>query len=303
MDAHAALHKSCDVYFFHMGDVVGIDAIAAVGRQFGLGSVTNLSIAAEVPGVMPDSEYHNRVTPGGYTKGMALNTAIGQGDVNVTPLQLAVMYAALANGGKVYTPQLVRRVESSDGQVLQQFAPKLVRQVEISPDEQKLIVDALIAVINEPGGTGFRAKLNDVLVAGKTGTAQVTRIGAVRLKKAQTPYLERDHAWFAAFAPALDPEVVVVVLNEHSGFGGAEAAPAAAKIVEKYFELKRSDGSAFGPDWQGPPVVKPAPAAPLPVAPPTVLPLPQAPQLAVVPDAGDPSLADAPPPLPSTEVQ
>ncbi len=140
-------------------------------------------------------------------------------------------------------------------------------------------------------------------MAGKTGTAQVMRIGAVRLKKEEQEYAERDHAWFAAFAPASDPEVLVVVLNEHSGFGGREAAPAAAAILTKYFELKKSDGSAFGPDWQGPPVVKPVKSAPPPVAPPTALPLPSTPQLAAVPDSGAPSLADAPQPPPAAKVQ
>ncbi|MBS1148525.1 MAG: putative penicillin-binding protein 2 [Myxococcaceae bacterium] len=297
MDAHNAVQRSCDVYFYRMGDVIGIDAIAKEARALGLGAVTNLSIAAEVPGIIPDTGYHNRVTPGGYTKGMVLNTAIGQGDVNVTPLQLAVMYAALGNGGKVFTPQVVRRVESASGEVLEEFAPKLVRQIEMSPEEHALIVAALKAVVHDPGGTASRARLKDVVVAGKTGTAQVMRLGAVRLKNYQLPYLERDHAWFAAFAPADDPEVVVVVLNEHSGFGGREAAPAAAAVISKYFELKRSDGSAFGPGWQGPPVVKPAALPIVPVAPPTALPVPEPAQLALPaapPDAGRSQLADVP---------
>jgi penicillin-binding protein 2 len=104
-------------------------------------------------------------------------------------------------------------------------------------------------------------------VAGKTGTAQVARIGAERVKAKDLPYWLRDHAWFASFAPADDPEIVVVVLNEHSGFGGVEAAPTAAAVIKKYFELKRTDGQAFGPGYQppaGPAVAPPRPA----VAPP-----------------------------------
>ncbi len=247
MQARAALQFSCDVYFYHVADVLGIDAIAKVGRMFGLGSVTNLGVAAEVPGVMPDTEFHNRTTPGGYTKGLALNTAIGQGDVNVTPLQLAVTYAAIANGGTVLQPQIVKRVESADGKVLEENQPKVVRKVDITPEQHHVLIDALKAVVNEPGGTGFRARLPDIMVAGKTGTAQVVRLGAVRLKKDQIDYLARDHAWFAAFAPADDPEIVVVVLNEHSGFGGASSAPTAGALIAKYFELKKGDGQAFGP--------------------------------------------------------
>lgn len=119
---------------------------------------------------------------------MALNTAIGQGDANVTPLQLAVVYAAIGNGGHVYQPQVVERVETPEGQVVQRFDPILVRDVPMTDEQHTLIVDALTAVVSEPGGTAFRSRLADVVVAGKTGTAQVGRLGAVRLKENQMSY-------------------------------------------------------------------------------------------------------------------
>lgn len=247
-----AIRASCDVYFYKLGDMMGIDAIAEVGRELGLGSPTNFGVVGEVPGVMPSSEYHNRVTPGGYTKGMALNTAIGQGDVNVTPLQLAMLYATIANGGHLYQPQIVQRIETPEGELVEDFKPRLVRDVEMTAEQRATLIAGLIGVVNEPGGTGFRARLPDVVVAGKTGTAQVARIGAVRVKTKDLSYWLRDHAWFAAFAPADDPELVVVVLNEHSGFGGAEAAPTAGAIFKKYFELKRTDAEAFGIEYQPP---------------------------------------------------
>lgn len=245
--AHTALQYSCDTYFYRVADVLGIDAIAEVGREFGLGAPTNFGVAAEVPGVMPDSAYHHRHSLGGYTKGMALNTAIGQGDVNVTPLQLAVLYAAIGNGGKVFQPQVVMRVEAPGGAVMQQFEPKVVHQVEMTEAQHRVLVEALASVVNDAGGTGGRSRLQEITVAGKTGTAQVARLGQVRLKKEQMSYWERDHAWFAAFAPAEDPEVSVVVLNEHGGHGGTDAAPAAAAVLRRYFELKKTDGLAFGP--------------------------------------------------------
>lgn len=260
--AHQAMQWSCDTYFYKVSDVIGIDAIAAVGKSLGLGTVTNFGVAAEVPGVMPDSAYHDKVTPGGYTKGMALNTAIGQGDVNVTPLQLAVVYAAIANGGKVYQPQLVERIETPEGQLVTQMEPRLVRDVEMTPEQRAVLLDALTSVVNEPGGTAFRSRLGDVTVAGKTGTAQVSRLGAVRLKKEQMSYWERDHAWFAAFAPAEDPELAIIVLNEHGGHGGSDAAPAAMAVFKKYFELKRVDGEAFGIEYKPP---RPAPAVKAPI--------------------------------------
>jgi penicillin-binding protein 2 len=290
MDARDAIKKSCDVYFYRISETVGIDAVAAEGKALGLGQVTGLSIAAEVPGVMPDSPYHDRVTPGGYTKGMALNTAIGQGDVNVTPLQLAVLYAAIGNGGNVFTPQVVQRVESAEGAVLETFGPKLVRQIKLSEDEHHLLIDSLSAVVNEPGGTGGRSRLKEVVVAGKTGTAQVVKLGTVREKKDQMEYLERDHAWFVAFAPAGDPQIAIVVLNEHGGHGGSDAAPAAKLVLEKFFELQRADGVAFGPGWQPPPKPPPAPIAP--VAPELTVPKPAPAALATAADAGPAPIAD-----------
>lgn len=268
--AREAMQWSCDTYFYKVSDVLGIDPIANVGKALGLGTVTNFGVAAEVPGVMPDTQYHNKSTPGGYTKGMALNTAIGQGDVNVTPLQLAVVYAAIGNGGHVYQPQVVERVETPEGKVLEEFAPKLVRDIGMTPEQHAIMIDALTAVVNEPGGTAFRSRLGDVTVAGKTGTAQVARLGATRLKKEQMSYWERDHAWFASFAPAEDPEIAVVVLNEHGGHGGSDAAPAAMAVIKKYFELKRLDGEAFGKEYVAP---KPPPLPKLePLMPPLVAP-------------------------------
>jgi penicillin-binding protein 2 len=172
---------------------------------------------------------------------MALNSAIGQGDDNVTPLQLAMVYASLANGGEVFQPQIVRRVESVDGKIDEEFQPKLVRKVEIAPEHHRIVVDALTAVVNEPGGTAYAARLKDIKVAGKTGTAQVARLGSVRLKKDNIEFWERDHAWFASFAPAEAPEIAVIVLNEHGGHGASDAAPAAMAIIHKYFELRDED--------------------------------------------------------------
>ncbi len=287
VDARRALQVSCDTYFYRSADLMGIDPIATMGKLFGLGAVANLGVAAEVPGVMPDSTYHQKFTPGGYTKGMALNTAIGQGDVNVTPLQLAILYSAVANKGHVFQPQIVARIESAEGRVLEAFAPKQVREIPMTDEQHRLIVDALVAVVNEPGGTAFRTRSADYTIAGKTGTAQVAKLGTVRLKKEQMDYFERDHAWFAAFAPAEDPELTVIVLNEHGGHGGSDAAPTAAAVFTKYFELKKADSFALGEEWVPPKPPKPVffskPAAP--------------------PDVSDPGLAGDVPPPPETTVQ
>jgi penicillin-binding protein 2 len=198
---------------------------------------------------------------------MALNSAMGQGDVNVTPLQLAMVYAAFANNGKLYKPQLVQRIEDQDGRVMEDFKPQVVRTVDIDPAARKAITEALVAVAHEPGGTAYRARmavkegLKDILVAGKTGTAQVVRLGTVRLKTHQMDYFHRDHAWFAGFAPADNPELAIVVLNEHGGHGGVDAAPTAMAIFQQYFQSKRED-AASPPPRSNQPYVSTLPAAP-----------------------------------------
>jgi penicillin-binding protein 2 len=290
VDARRALQWSCDTWFYKVADTLGLDPIAAVGRSFGLGAPTGVAVVAEVPGIMPDSAYHDRVTPGGYTKGMALNSVIGQGDVNVTPLQLTMAYAAVANGGHLYKPQLVRRLETPDGRTLQEFQPQVIRELDLDPEARALVVDALASVVNEAGGTGYRSRLADVRIAGKTGTAQVVAIGKTRLKKEAMTYWQRDHAWFAAFAPAEDPEIAVVVINEHAGHGGNEAAPAASALIKKYFELKREDTTATIAASSALPVMPVRPAPPPAVRPPPVQeelpPVPaEAPSVAQVPAA------------------
>jgi penicillin-binding protein 2 len=193
---------------------------------------------------------------------MAVNLAIGQGDVNVTPMQQLVLYGALATG-IVWRPQVVVRVEDVDGRVLQEFAPQERSRLAIKKTTRDVVMKGLLAAVNEPYGTAWWSRLKDVKMAGKTGTAQVLKLGAKRLKADQVAYLERDHAWFAAFAPADDPEIVVVVLNEHSGFGASNAAPAAAAVVKKWLELKAQDEA----ERAGPATEAPAPAAPPPPPP------------------------------------
>ena len=238
-----AIRVSCDTYFYRVADVLGLEPIALMAREMGLGERTRFRVTAEVPGNIPDDEYYRAINPKIATKGMAMNAAIGQGDVDVTPLQLAVLYSAIANGGELLEPQVVRRVETPGGQVLNEFGPQVRRHMDVDPQTRAFLIDALTSVVNE-GGTGFRARLPDIKVAGKTGTAQVAKLGAKRLKAEAMAYKTRDHAWFASFAPAQDAELTIVVLVEHSGFGGALAAPVAGALFQKYFELQAEDRAA-----------------------------------------------------------
>ncbi|HWV37729.1 MAG TPA: penicillin-binding protein 2 [Vulgatibacter sp.] len=239
-----SMKVSCDTWYYAMADRLGLEPIAEMSRRFGLGSVTGLDLGFEVPGVVPSPEYHDEHTPGGYQKGFALNAVIGQGDSNVTPLQVAVMFAAIANGGTVYKPQAVLRVERPGGDVLEDFPPKVKSRLGVKREHLEIVRRSLERVVEEPGGTAHRHRLPGIKVAGKTGTAQVVRIGSVRLKKEQMDWFARDHAWFAAYAPADEPEIAVAVLDEHGGSGGADAAPIAMRVIQRYFEIVAEDRAA-----------------------------------------------------------
>ncbi|MDF1566271.1 MAG: penicillin-binding protein 2 [Deltaproteobacteria bacterium] len=242
-----AIQHSCDTYFYWVSDRIDIDPIAKWARAAGLGSKTECGLPHEVPGIIPDVAYHDRVSPDGYTRGFALNTSIGQGDVNVTPLQLVMAYAAIANGGTVYQPQLALRIEDAQGKTLRSFAPKVRQKMVVDPEHLAAVRAGLRAVVMEPGGTAYyrypRREGFTVEVAGKTGTAQVVKLGEEREKAEDLPWEERDHAWFAAFAPVEQAEIAVVVLNEHGGHGSSGAAPTAMKVIQRYFELKALDAA------------------------------------------------------------
>ncbi len=262
VDFTHALGASCDVFFYEAGARLGADAIAKWANAFGLGVPTGFEVAGEVPGNVPDAAWHDKHIAGGYQKGMPVNLAIGQGDVNVTPMQQLVFYGAVATG-ILWRPQVVLRIEDADGRAIQEFAPQERGRPQIQKSTRDTIMKGLVAAVNEPFGTGWWSRLPDVEMAGKTGTAQVVKMGAKRLRASQVSYFERDHAWFAAFAPADDPRIVVVVLNEHSGFGATNAAPTAAAVVKKWLELVAQDeAERAGPAAAPPPQGAPAPAEP-----------------------------------------
>jgi penicillin-binding protein 2 len=265
VDFTHALGASCDVFFYAAGAQLGADLIAKWARKLGLGAPTGFDVAGEISGVIPDVAWHDARVPGGYQKGMAVNLAIGQGDLNVTPMQQLVLYGALATG-VLWKPQVVLRVEDVDGKVLQEFAPQERGRIDLKPATRETVLKGLLAAINEPYGTAWWQRLPDIKAAGKTGTAQVVKMGAKRLKAEQVGYFERDHAWFAVFAPVEDPQIVVVVLNEHSGFGSTNAAPTAMALVKAWFELKAQEArERAGPGAA--PASPPPPAAPRPAAP------------------------------------
>ncbi|MCW8860197.1 MAG: penicillin-binding protein 2 [Deltaproteobacteria bacterium] len=241
-DLKKALRESCDVWFYQVGLELGIDKLSQAAKEFGLGGVIGYPLPGERAGVIPSQEWKQKNYNKPWYAGETVIASIGQGFVLTTPIQLAVMTAALANKGKVLKPQVVQKIEDWDGNLLMQSETKILRQINYSEKAWKAVGDALIAVVNEPRGTGRAAQIEDILVAGKTGTSQVVRRRSdeeeEETKDGEIPYRFRPHALFVAYAPADDPEIAVAVVVEHGQSGGRAAGPVAKKIIQRYMELK-----------------------------------------------------------------
>jgi penicillin-binding protein 2 len=238
VDLHKAIVESCDVYFYQLGQRIGIDRIAKYARLLGLGEKTGIDLDDERTGLIPDSDWKMKRYGQPWFPGETPSASIGQGYVNVTPLQMANLIATVANGGTLYRPWFVRRVESLDGTLVQEYGPEKIRSLHFKESTLKYLRNALRNVVNSGGGTGGRARSTLVEIGGKTGTAQVAEMRGGYVKSEQLAYAIRDHAWFVAYAPAENPGIAVVVLVEHGGHGGSAAAPLAKRVIEKYFSLK-----------------------------------------------------------------
>ena len=237
IDLSTALAASADVYFYKLGERLGIDTLAVYARRFGFGERTGLGINGESSGLVPTRSWHEQHSADGYQYGLALSTAIGQGDVRATPLQVAMAYAALANGGTLYEPRIVERVQTLDGTVVRRVEPRITRSLTDDVEHLRILHDGLErAVMDGERGTGTAAAVRVGRVAGKSGTAQVRDIDRGRFRQRVKRFRDRDHAWFAAYAPAESPRVAVVVFLEHGGAGGRDAAPVVREILERYHE-------------------------------------------------------------------
>lgn len=239
-DVVEALAGSCDVYYYKVAEQMGIDKVAEYAWKFGFGEQTGIGINNESAGRVPTKEWHRKHGPDGYQYGFALNTIIGQGDTLTSPLQVALAYAAIANGGDLYYPRLIDEVRTRQGKTLFEFESRRRKHIDMAPEHLEAIRRGLWAVVNEDKGTANAVKLKDVEVAGKTGTAQVHKIGQVRIANRDKDFRLRDHAWFASYAPADNPELVIVVFLQHGGHGGSDAAPVAMEIYDKYFSRDTS---------------------------------------------------------------
>jgi len=246
VELHKALAQSCDVYFYTLAEKLGIDALAVYSRALGLGELTGIGLGQEKKGLVATSKWKKEKTGEPWQQGETLSVAIGQGFNEVTPIQICRLYATIANGGILYRPLLVERLVDPDGRTVKEFAPEPMGRFDDPAGALKLVRQALIAAVNEKHGTGGRAAMTDILVAGKTGTSQVVKSSRYEgYKKEDIPMKYRDHAWFACFAPADRPEIAISVLVEHGGHGGSAAAPIAGKVLKQFFSARPHSASAL----------------------------------------------------------
>jgi penicillin-binding protein 2 len=219
VNLHEAIKRSCDIFFYDLGQQMGIDAIGRHARRFGLGEITGVDLLGEKSGLVPSREWSRAVRGHPWYPGETISVAIGQGPILATPLQIAVLMSAAANAGPRPIPWLGQ--EPSEHRAPAEYRSK----------DWQLVRDALRAVVMDSDGTGRSAAVPGLTIAGKTGTVQVVS-QQTWVKSEDLPLAQRDHAWFASYAPVEDPRWVVVVFVEHGGAGSTAAAPIAKEVYE-----------------------------------------------------------------------
>lgn len=251
-----AITVSCNAYFYQVGQMLGIDTIHKIATAFGLGELTGIDLPGEEHGLIPSAEWKRKIRHEKWYEGETLSVAIGQGYVAVTPIQMAVAVSALANGGKVFKPMLVKSVKDPITGESQDYSPQELREVDVDAKSLATVRQIAVEVVNSKDGTGRRAALPGITVAGKTGTAQVKALGV----SGKGEKFE-DHAWFISFAPYENPMIAVVTIVENAGHGGVAAAPVSKQVMEVFFkkkgmlvvpeeekkaEVKSNEGSLYG---------------------------------------------------------
>ncbi len=225
VDVMKGVVESCDVYFYQLGARLGVAQLMDWAERAGIGRRTGIDIAGEVSGNVPTPSWYDRIYGARrWSRGVVLNLAIGQGELLVTPLQMACIVCGIANEGPVHAPHILKRVETYSGRVLGTARTTTAYEIPFSRSTFSFIKESMVNVVEASNGTGKLARVPGIKVAGKTGTAQ-------------NPHGE-DHAWFVSYAPADDPQIVVAVLIEHGGGGGAIAAPIAAEVIRAYLGIK-----------------------------------------------------------------
>jgi penicillin-binding protein 2 len=238
VDLYRAIVESCDIYFYEIGLRLGIDRIARWASYFGFGKPSGIGLPQELPGLFPSSPWKMRTYGEPVKEGEILAISIGQGYVSATPLQLAVMTASIANGGKLIKPFIVSRILSSSGEIVFEQKPVTKWTIPMDAGDLELIRSSLRSVVTDPRGTGKKVNIPGVSVRGKTGTSQVVSAKQQSQEGESAPYHERTHAMFVAIVDDRPNKLAIVVIVEHGGGGGTTAAPLARKIICRYYGLR-----------------------------------------------------------------
>jgi penicillin-binding protein 2 len=239
VDLHKAIKESCDVWFYRVGLEAGIDRISDAATRMGLGQKTGFPFGAERSGLIPTRAWKKKRYGTSWYDGETVISAIGQGFVLTTPLQLATMTAALANGGTVWKPQIVQKIVDLEGATEWMLKPEKLNEAAWPKAAIAAVQNAMESVVNDVGGTAWRSRLEKVRFSGKTGTAQVIRRqddDEEELEDDEIPYRYRDHALFVSYAPAKNPQIAIAVVVEHGSHGSSAAAPVAKAMYDAYFK-------------------------------------------------------------------
>jgi penicillin-binding protein 2 len=252
VDVSNALKVSCDIFFYNTGARLGVDNINKYAHNLTFGEISQIDLDGEKAGIVPSTQWAAEKQHRKWYPSETISVSIGQGPLIVTPLQVANMMAAIANGGKVFRPHVLRMVEHQlpDGRLeRRQVQPEVLHQVPLSTAALATVRKGLWKVVNEQGGTGGNARIQGLGISGKTGTVQViAQHGWVKTEG--LPFKYKDHAWFASYGPYEKPEMVVVVFVEHGGHGGVDAAPLAKLLYEARFhkEITNANLDLSNPD-------------------------------------------------------
>ncbi len=246
-DLIKAMRESCDVWFYNMSMRFGIDRIATMSRNLGLGRGYKLPLDSEQGGLIPDRAWkHSHLNESWYLGETAI-TGIGQGYVLTTPLQLALMTATIANGGTLYRPHILKNVSAHTGDKNTETKTEVLRHSTIPAGAIAQVKASLEAVVHDPRGTGTACRIEELRIAGKTGTAQVIRLAdedEKGISKEEIAYRHRDHALFIAYAPADNPEIATAVIVEHGEHASKTAIPVTRALLLEYFNLEKPDTTA-----------------------------------------------------------
>lgn len=238
VDIYRAISHSCDVYFYQVGQRLGVDKLSFYARASGLGSKTGIDLDNEASGIIPTADWKKRRTGDVWQRGETLSIAIGQGFNLVTPLQMACFISAVGNGGKRFKPQLFHKIVDQNGDIVKMNSPELVGTLPVKQGNLDIVRLGLWQVVNL-GGTASAIRMKSFEIAGKTGTAQVISRARGDEETAAGPAHWKPHAWFVAYAPAENPKIAVAVIIEHGEHGSSAAGPVARDIIKNYLGVNK----------------------------------------------------------------